>query len=39
MSIANASSKFKHLWEQGFLLRQEEMADAGGAEFVYQPIG
>jgi hypothetical protein len=39
MSIANASSKFKHLWEQGFLLRQEEMADVGGVEFVYQPIG
>ncbi len=37
MSVADASSKFEHLWEQGFLLRQEEMADTGGTEFVYRP--
>lgn len=39
MSIANASMKFKRLWEQGFLLRRESAADTGGVEFVYQRIG
>jgi hypothetical protein len=38
MSIANASMKFKQLWEQGFLLRRESAADSGGVEFVYQRI-
>jgi hypothetical protein len=38
MSIANASTKFKQLWEQGFLLRRESVADSGGIEFVYQRI-
>jgi len=35
MSIANASMKFKQLWEKGFLLRQERVAQSGGVEFVY----
>jgi len=35
MSIANASSKFKHLWEQGFLLRREDVSGSGGIEFTY----
>ena len=39
LTIANASSKFKQLWEQGFLLRQESSADSGGVEFVYCRIG
>ena len=38
MSAANASSKFKQLWEQGFLLRQESTAETGGVEFVYSRI-
>jgi hypothetical protein len=38
MSAANASSKFKQLWEQGFLLRQESAAETGGVEFVYSRI-
>jgi hypothetical protein len=38
MSIANASMKFKQLWEQGFLLRQESTADSGGVEYVYRRI-
>ncbi len=38
MSIANASMKFKQLWEQGFLLRHESVAGSGGVEFVYQRI-
>jgi hypothetical protein len=39
MSIANASTKFKQLWEQGFLLRREDFADSGGMEFSYSRIG
>jgi hypothetical protein len=39
LSIANASMKFKQLWEQGFLLRRESAADTGGVEFVYCRIG
>jgi hypothetical protein len=39
MSIANASMKFKQLWEQGFLLRRESTADTGGVEFIYHRIG
>jgi hypothetical protein len=39
ISIANASMKFRQLWEQGFLLRRESAADTGGVEFVYQRIG
>ena len=31
--------KFKQLWEQGFLLRQESTADTGGVEYVYHRIG
>jgi hypothetical protein len=39
MSIANASMKFKQLWEQGFLLRREAAAETGGVEFIYHRIG
>lgn len=39
MSIANASTKFKQLWEQGFLLRREDVAESGGVEFIYYRIG
>ena len=39
MTIANASMKFKQLWEQGFLLREESAADSGGVEYVYSRIG
>ena len=35
ISIANASMKFKQLWEQGFLLRRESAADTGGVEYIY----
>jgi hypothetical protein len=38
MLIANASTKFKQLWEQGFLLRREATAESGGVEFVYYRI-
>ncbi len=39
MTIANASMKFKQLWENGFLLREESTADTGGVEYVYSRIG
>lgn len=39
ISIANASTKFKQLWEQGFLMRIEGAADSGGVEFSYRRIG
>jgi hypothetical protein len=38
ISIANASMKFKQLWNQGFLLRTENVADSGGVEYVYHRI-
>ena len=38
MPIANASMKFKQLWEQGFLLRTVSAAETGGVEFVYKRI-
>jgi len=38
ISIANASMKFKQLWEQGFLLRREDIAESGGVEYVYYRI-
>lgn len=38
VSITNASTKFKQLWEQGFLLRQEAIAESGGVEYVYVAI-
>ena len=39
MLIANASMKFKQLWEQGFILRRESTAESGGIEFHYSRIG
>ena len=39
VSIANASTKLKQLWELGFLMRHESAADSGGVEFVYRRLG
>lgn len=39
ISIANASTKYKQLWEQGFLMRIDSAADSGGVEFLYRRIG
>ena len=39
MSIANASTKFKQLFERGFLLRQERAAETGGIEYRYHCVG
>jgi hypothetical protein len=38
MLIANASTKFRQLSEQGFLLRREATAESGGVEYVYYRI-
>lgn len=38
MKIANASAKFKQLWEQGYMLRRDESAESGGVEYVYEMI-
>ena len=39
ISITNASTRFKILADQGCLMRQEGLADSGGAEYVYSRIG
>lgn len=38
VSISNASMKFKQLWQQGFLLRLENISESGGVEYVYYRI-
>lgn len=38
LKIANASTKLKQLYEQGFLLRQQEIAESGGVEYRYFAI-
>lgn len=38
VNIANASMKFKQLWEQGFLLRREDISASGGVEYVYYRV-
>ena len=39
LSIANASTKLKQLWEQGYLMRDEGSAPSGGTEYRYCRIG
>lgn len=39
MTIPNASTKFNQLWQQGYLLRRQDVAETGGKEFVYYRIG
>ena len=39
LSIANASTKLKQLWEQGYLMREEGTAPSGGTEYRYCRIG
>src|ERR1039457_818990 len=33
LGLSNASSKLKQLWEKGYILRSEEVAESGGIEF------
>ena len=39
ISLPNASMKLKTLWDRGFLLRHEAIADTGGVEYLYRRIG
>ena len=38
LKITNVSTKLKQLWEQGYILRREEIAETGGIEYVYAPV-
>jgi len=35
LTISNASNKLKSLWESGYILRNERIAQTGGIEFEY----
>jgi hypothetical protein len=39
IKVQNASNKLKQLWEEGYILRREQMAPTGGVEFAYVRIG
>jgi len=39
ISVTNASTRLKRLWEGGYLMRDEVASATGGAEFVYTRIG
>lgn len=38
LKISNASTQLRDLWELGYVLRREEVADSGGVEFVYLSV-
>jgi hypothetical protein len=38
LKISNASTQLRDLWEMGYVLRREEVADTGGMEFVYLSV-
>ena len=38
LSVPNASTKLKKLVDEGYILRVEEVAEAGGIEFIYKSI-
>lgn len=38
LKITNASTKLKQLWEDGYVMRREDLAPSGGIEFVYYSI-
>ena len=38
ISVQNASSKLKKLYNQGFILGSKEIAQSGGIEFIYKAI-
>lgn len=39
ISVANASTKLKQLWADGFITRRQIIAPSGGTEFVYRRTG
>lgn len=38
LSVQNASTQLKKMYEQGYVMRQEEVAESGGKEFFYKAI-
>jgi len=38
LSAANASTRLKNLFKNGYIMRSEEVAESGGKEFVYKAI-
>lgn len=38
LRIPNASNKLKQLWQEGYILRQEQCATSGGVEYAYLRI-
>lgn len=38
LKTTNASTQLKDLWEMGYVLRREEVAESGGVEYVYLAI-
>jgi len=38
LSAANASTRLKKLFNSGYIMRSEEVAESGGKEFVYKAI-
>jgi hypothetical protein len=38
LKIPNASNKLKKLWQEGYILRQEQSATSGGVEYEYVRI-
>ncbi len=38
LKIPNASNKLKQLWQEGYILRQEQSASSGGVEYEYVRI-
>jgi len=39
ISVQNASTRLKRLYEEGYVMRIEETAESGGREFVYKVAG
>lgn len=39
ISVQNASTKLKKLFEDGYITRSEEAAETGGKEYIYHAIG
>lgn len=38
LKTTNASTQLKDLWDMGYVLRHEEIAESGGVEYVYSAI-
>jgi len=36
LQVPNACNKLKRLWQEGYILRQQQRAESGGIEYEYQ---